>query len=262
MPRALRGMQGLVIIDEAAFHDELDELLKAAFALLIWGGKVLVISTHDGDENPFNTLVQDVRAAAASPTVCCGATSTGPWRWPLQAHLPQAGKPWSMEAEAKWRDEIIAFYGGGADEELFCIPSRGTGAYLPLALLESRSEQIPVIGWEQPAGFAEVAEHLRTAECRDWCEATLAPQLLELSPDRQHFFGQDFARSGDLSVIWPLALHKDMVRRPPFVVEMRNIPFEQQKQVLFFVLDRLPRFACGKMDATGPRAGAELVLAS
>jgi len=37
-PRSLRGRQGKVIIDEAAFHDDLEELLKAAFALLIWGG--------------------------------------------------------------------------------------------------------------------------------------------------------------------------------------------------------------------------------
>ena len=45
-PRSLRGRQGYVIFDEAAFHDELDEMLKAANALLMWGGKVLVISTH------------------------------------------------------------------------------------------------------------------------------------------------------------------------------------------------------------------------
>lgn len=45
-PRGLRGRQGYVIIDEAAFHDDLPEVLKAAMALLMWGGKVLVISTH------------------------------------------------------------------------------------------------------------------------------------------------------------------------------------------------------------------------
>jgi phage FluMu gp28-like protein len=61
VPRSLRGMQGLVIIDEAAFHDDLPGVMKAAFALLIWGGKVVIISTHDGDANPFNQLVQDIR---------------------------------------------------------------------------------------------------------------------------------------------------------------------------------------------------------
>ena len=60
-PSNLRGKQGYVIIDEAAFHEQLDELLKAAMALLMWGGKVAIISTHDGVDNPFNQLCQDIR---------------------------------------------------------------------------------------------------------------------------------------------------------------------------------------------------------
>ena len=39
-PSNLRGKQGRVIIDEAAFHEQLGELLKAAMALLMWGGQV------------------------------------------------------------------------------------------------------------------------------------------------------------------------------------------------------------------------------
>jgi phage FluMu gp28-like protein len=37
----------------------------------------------------------------------------------------------------------------------------------------------------------------------------------------------------------------------PFIVELRNVPFEQQKQILFYILDRLPRFRSGAMDARG-----------
>ena len=47
-PSNLRGKQGVAIIDEAAFHHDLPELLKAALALTIWGGRVHVISTHNG----------------------------------------------------------------------------------------------------------------------------------------------------------------------------------------------------------------------
>lgn len=61
-PSNLRGRQGRVILDEAAFHEDLDELLKSAMALLIWGGCVRVISTHDGEDNPFNELIKEIRA--------------------------------------------------------------------------------------------------------------------------------------------------------------------------------------------------------
>ena len=61
-PNNLRGKQGRVIIDEAAFHDDLSELLKAAMALLMWGGQVHIISTHDSVDNAFNELINDCRA--------------------------------------------------------------------------------------------------------------------------------------------------------------------------------------------------------
>ncbi|MGB1087851.1 MAG: hypothetical protein ACPG06_05740, partial [Alphaproteobacteria bacterium] len=45
-PENIRGLQGVVVIDEAAFHADVDRLLDAVTALLIWGGRVRVISTH------------------------------------------------------------------------------------------------------------------------------------------------------------------------------------------------------------------------
>ena len=60
-PRSLRGKQGRVTIDEAAFHDDLPGLLKAALAMLIWGGTVRILSTHDGNANPFAELVEETR---------------------------------------------------------------------------------------------------------------------------------------------------------------------------------------------------------
>jgi len=61
-PSNLRGRQGNVTIDEAAFHGELAEVLKAALALTMWGSKVRLISTHNGVDNTFNELIQDSRA--------------------------------------------------------------------------------------------------------------------------------------------------------------------------------------------------------
>ena len=55
-------------------------------------------------------------------------------------------------------------------------------------------------------------------------------------------FGEDFGRNGDLTVIWPLQIEPSLTRRTPFVVELRNVPFRQQEQILFYVVDRLPHF--------------------
>ena len=60
--RSLRSKQGNVVIDEAAFFDDLESVMQAAKALVIWGGRIRVISTHNGDDNPFNLLIKDIKA--------------------------------------------------------------------------------------------------------------------------------------------------------------------------------------------------------
>ena len=135
-PRSLRGRQGMVILDEAAFHDQLGEVMKAALALLVWGGKVVVVSTHDGDTNPFNLLCEEIRKGnkpyGLIKITFDDALADGLYR---RICLVQ-GKEWSPEAENEWREDIIAFYGEDADEELFVIPRHGSGAYIPAALIE------------------------------------------------------------------------------------------------------------------------------
>jgi phage FluMu gp28-like protein len=252
-PRSLRGMQGMVIIDEAAFHDDLDELLKSAFALLIWGGRVVVISTHNGDANPFNTLVNDIRAGR-KPYKLLRCTFDDALADGLYQRICYTkGEEWSAEKEAVWRAEIIAFYGDGADEELFCIPNEGSGTFLSLAILEKCMEpDIPVVRLAYPTSFAELPDHIREAECADWCERELLPLLKRLDPELwRSVFGMDFGRSGDLSVIWPLLIGQDLKARTPFVVELRNVPFRQQEQILYYVGDRLPRLQAGALDARG-----------
>ena len=250
--RALRGMQGLVIIDEAAFHDDLEGVMKAAFALLIWGGKVIIVSTHDGDANPFNVLVQDIRAGRLpyhlDRTTFDEAVADGLY----ERVCLKTGKEWTPEGEAAWCDEIKAIYAGNVDEELSVIPSAGSGAYLSAALIEARMQAgIPVLRLDLPGSFLMMSEHLRVAEIKDWCTEHLLPVLSTLDPKEPHAFGQDFARKRDLSVFWPLAVQSNLVLRTPFLLEMRNVPYEAQRQIVFYIIDRLPLFRAGKFDAGG-----------
>lgn len=250
--RALRGKQGLVILDEAAFMDDLEEVLKAALALLIWGGKVVVISTHNGEDNPFNQLAHDIRAGRREGFVgrltFDDALAQGLYR----RICLKEGKVWSAEAEAAWRESILKIYRDNADEELHVVPNPTSGVYLPGPLIEARSIiGIPVLRWTAPPGFGLWAEHLRIGEAHSFCEREIKPVLARLDPTEPVCFGEDFGRIRDLSVHWFLGVGRDTVRRTRLVVELRDIPHEQQRHVLHYVLDRLPILRAGKMDAGG-----------
>lgn len=256
-PRNLRGKQGYVVIDEAAFHDDLPGLLKAAMAFLIWGGRVAIISTHFGVNNTFNKLCDDVRAG----------------RYPYSLHIItldqaladglyrriclQKREEWSQQKQDEWRAGLIEFYGDDAQEELFCIPSKSGGAYLSTALIESRMEDALIVRLDLPDTFLILengkarAAHERTRDFERWLISEVEPVLRRLRKDRPHYFGFDFGRVSDLSVFAPVELGIKLVRTVPFLVELRNVPYDQQKEFLLFVVPRLPRFGGGKLDATG-----------
>jgi len=251
-PRSLRGRQGYVIIDEAAFHDNLDEVLKAALAFLIWGGKVCIISTHDGEDNPFNQLCQNVLA---------GRLPYGHVRFDFDDALNDglyqrvclmSGKEWSVDAEAKWRGDIIGSYGEGADEELFCVPSKGSGVFLPGALIrQAMRADRPVLEWEVPDSFVHEPDHIRQAAAKDWCEENLDPVLKLLPEHCRHAMGADFGRVHDLTVYWPLTVTRAMVHETPFTVELRRVPFKEQEFIGTYIGKRLPNLSGIAPDGTG-----------
>lgn len=252
-PANLRGKQGVVVIDEAAFHDKLDELLKAAIALLIWGGKVRVISTHNGEANAFNELILEIRAGKRSGSVhridFKEAVTQGLYR----RVCLRLGVEWTRESEVEWMAGVYKAYGDAAGEELDVVPSSGSGVYLTRALIEGvMRKEIPVVRLTMPPEFAEQPKHLREAEIHDWCERELGPLLeARINPLFRSFLGEDFARTGDLTCLWPAQEHHLLGLSTPFVVELRGIPFEQQKQIVFYLIDRLPRFSGGAFDARG-----------
>lgn len=140
-PRGLRGRQGYVIIDEAAFHDDLPGVMKAALALLMWGGKVLVISTHNGVDNPYNELVEEARSKR-KPYGFIRVTFDDALAAGLYRRICLVtGKTWSAEAETEWRNGIVASYGDAADEELFCVPAEGGGSWIPPELIAAAAHK-------------------------------------------------------------------------------------------------------------------------
>lgn len=260
-PRSLRGRQGFVIIDEAAFHDDLDEVIKAALALLIWGGRVAVISSHNGTENPFNQLIEEIRAGKRD-----GKVLRTTFREAIDEGLYRrvcyiTGKKWSKAGEDEWAAKIYGFYGSGAAEELDVIPSQGSGNWLSRGLLEKRAIDAPVLRLSHKDDFKLKPADEREAEIAEWLAEHVDPLLDALHPNHLCAFGWDFARKVHRSVLWPVQQRADLGWSPPFVLELHNLPFAQQEQILFHVIDAFgARFNAGAMDAGGN--GAQLAEAA
>jgi phage FluMu gp28-like protein len=251
-PSNLRGKDGRAVIDEAAFHDDLAGLMKAALAFTMWGGKVRVISTHNGADSAFNELVSDIRAGRLNYSLHRIAFDEAIAQGLFRKICERNEREWSEAAERAWRDEIVDFYGDNSDEELFCTPRANSSAYLSTPLIESRMRSAsPVVRWAMPPEFASEPDEVRSKIALDFCREQLDPAIALLDPALMSCFGEDFGRSGDLTVIWPLQIEARLTRRTPFAVELRNIPFRQQEQILFYIADRLPRFFAGAMDARG-----------
>jgi len=253
-PSNLRGMQGNVTIDEAAFHDRLAEVLKAALALTMWGAKVRLISTHNGVDNLFNQLIQDSRAGRKRYSVHTITLDDACDEGLYQRICQITRKPWSQAAEDTWKAGLLKDTATEEDalEEYYCVPKSGSGVYLKRSLVErAMVADIPILRWTAPKDFELQPEHARRQDVEQWCDQYLAPELAKLNPQHRHVVGEDFARSGDLSVFVPLAIRPDLTKRTPFVVELRNAPYETQRQILFYLLERLPRFTGGAFDATG-----------
>ena len=252
-PSNLRGRKGNVTIDEAAFQPDLPGVVKAASALTMWGGKIRVISTHDGDENPFNGFLEDARAGRSDWSVHRLTLDDACAEGLYKRICEQRKIKWSQAAEDAWKRGLRRNAGSAeaAAEEYDCVPARGGGAYLSRALIESCMADAPVLRFEGTAGFNAMAERLREADMREWIRRELDPLLAGLDPKRRHALGEDFGRTADLTVLAPMETSERLRRRVPFLVELRNVPFKQQEQVLRHLGDNLPRFRAAKLDARG-----------
>lgn len=251
-PHNMRGRQGHIRIDEAAFHPDLEELIKAAIAHLMWGGRVDLVSTHNGDENAFNQLIQEIRAKKLQYSLHRVTFDEALAEGLYKRICLVRGLEWSPAAEKAFRDRIYASYPDAsmADEELGCIPRRGSGTYMPRVLIEScQKDGIPVLRFGKPAEWFLDAK--RFEETDKWIRDVLKPVIDALPTDRRTVLGQDFGRDGDLSVIWVLQEADAKRWDTVFLLELRKIPFDIQQQVLFFILDELPLFHHAKLDARG-----------
>ncbi|EMX7707920.1 hypothetical protein AAHN18_003031 [Salmonella enterica] len=253
-PSNLRGLQGDVVIDEAAFHEGLRELLKAALAMRMWGCCVRIISTHNGVDNYFNELIQEVLAGRKDYSLHTITIDDAIADGLYKRICYVTDQVWSPEVQVAWRESLYrdAPTREDADEEYGCIPKKSGGAYIPHALIElAMVRSVPILTFEAPEDFLSRAAWLRESEINAWCEVHLKPFLTALNPRSRYSFGEDFARRGDLTCFTVLEITEDLQKRESFRVELRNMPYEQQKQIMLYILERIARLIGAAFDATG-----------
>ncbi|PYZ58654.1 terminase large subunit domain-containing protein [Providencia rettgeri] len=253
-PKNLRGMQGNVTIDEAAFHDQLAEVLKAALALTMWGAKVRIISTHNGNENLFNELIKDSRAGRKRYSIHTitldDACNDGLYRRICQVRRQE----WTQDKEDEWKTNLLKDTATEDDalEEYYCVPKQGSGAYIPRVLIDrATDENCLVVRFSMPNGHMTWTEDERVSTVNTFIAEEVYPIINQFDPDTRHAYGQDFARSGDLSVIGAGSVEQDTRRVLKLTVELHDVPYNQQRQIALAVIDALPRLVGIAVDATG-----------
>ena len=256
-PANIRGLQGKVRIDEAAFHKNVQAVLDAATALLIWGGEIVVISTHNGKKNAFNQLIKDIEAGRYGPAARVfrvtfdDAVANGIYE---RVCLMKRIKP-TAEGKREWYAGIRNTYGprkAAMREELDAIPRDGNGVCIPGVWIEEAMQgERPLLRLTLGDEFIRMGTAARESYVADWIDRYLKPALRLCQPTLRHVFGMDFARHRNFSCIAPMAITAGMQLDVPFGIELHNVPTRQQEQILWAMIPGLPRFSGGGMDATG-----------
>lgn len=264
-PANIRGLQGRVVIDEAAFHRNVAAVIDACNALLIWGGTIRIISTHNGALNAFNELIKETRAGQYDYKIhrvtFDDAVANGLYE---RVCLMRGWTP-TPEGKAEWYRKIRRSYGSRVEamrEELDAIAREGDGVLLPLAWIEACSTpDYKVVRWEPPKQergmpeFTHWPEKIRRFTMLEWLDGVVKPLLAPYAEQKfTWFLGEDFAMRQDRSCLPIGFVDQQLKRHVPLIVELRTCPYDQQKQALFWLVDlvtMMSRFGGGVLDANG-----------
>lgn len=252
----LRSKQGRVILDEAAFCSDMEGVVKAAQALLIWGGQFSIISTHNGEDNPFNLMIKDIRCGKLKKWKLFRITFSDAVKQGLYKRICEKnGEKWTFEKEDSFVKDIEEIYGDNLDEELNAIPRASGGRYFGRGLLDfctAGNDDIAIRRLDCSDNFFNKAESVKNREIENFFKQEVKPVLL--CHEGLIFFGNDFGRSGDLTTYWINEEIEKTSLATRMIIEMRNVPFEQQQlfnDLLTDFLEESKRLGGGALDSRG-----------
>lgn len=248
-PKGFRSKGGKVVIDEYAFHENADELWKAAAPSILWGYPIRVFSSHNGKDTRFYRLCEEAQQAG-SKWKHHKVTIEDAIRDGLVARIKRLARDATPEEIEEFRAECRAIAGDDEtyEQEFMCNPLDGKTQYISHELITA---------CEHPDAPAPIVIRGDTPEVNDvphYAYKPIVPVTLAelLASDRALYLGVDIGRKRDLTVIWLDELIGD-VSWTRFIWELHRVKFRHQMAHLRVLLPHVRR-AC--IDSTG--MGAQL----
>ena len=215
-PKSFRSKGGKVVLDEFAFHNNPEELWKAARPCITWGFPLRILSTHNGQNCLYYKFIDQVLK---------GKLNWSHHKTPIQLAVSEGlvdkiyQRKTTLQEQEDWmvneKDNCFDEYTWM--QEYCCIAVDEASAFLPYDLIAT----------------CELNDILRPLE------------------DIKHDFyvGVDIGRRKDLTVIWVLEKIEN-IKYTRLVIELAKMPFQKQEEILHEILShKLFRRDC--QDDTG-----------
>ncbi|MBX3008629.1 MAG: terminase family protein [Melioribacteraceae bacterium] len=220
-PTRFRSKGGDVILDEFAHHRDQEKMFTAAKPSMMWGNRVRLISTHNGDDSYFNGLLKETRKGTEG-----SMKSWVPYKITIEDAIKEGlvdkvlGHKASKEEIAKYLDD--AFSGmtqESIDEEFYCIPRSSSNSHLLPYELINPIERDNIID----------------------------DTLQSITGDM--YVGMDIGRRKNYSVIWIFEKLGEILYTRK-IIALKKVEYSEQRKILYDVLSH-PCFRRCCIDATG-----------
>lgn len=229
-PKAFRSKGGKVVLDEFAFHQNADELWKAASPSILWGYPIRVFSSHNGKDSRFYRMVQQARQEGSGWSLH-RVTLEDAIEDGLVEKILDLDRP-ATEGEKRAFVQECKNIAGDEEtyqQEFMCNP-HDDEAYFPWALIYANESP------ECPGPVVVLGREVNDSREGDY--------RLEWEPKSRnpHFLGVDVGRRKDLTVMWLYELVGDVLWTRLWL-ELHGVRFALQRKHLYALLELVNR-AC------------------
>ena len=208
---------------------------------------MVVLSTHLSASNPFNRLLDDVRAGRKDYHLLritfADALADGYYEMVCKRLGRAVTKQGKQDYVRDIRRKQL-----NPEQELDCIPGGTEGGYLPRRLLEENLAQDAVV-----ARFAmqdhTIPAGVRMQQAKEWCERVL--RGCEFSGYSRFGVGIDVGRHHDLTVLWVFGVDQQLRRKTVLVAELQQVAHDQQRRIAEEIITVLPAERMVGIDRTG-----------